>query len=85
MRFLLPISIFLLIGCSSSKKEFASVEEFEAYLNDSGNGYIQSDEVGDLLFEAKLNPFRRPQSTICYSFTNQQTGWKIRFGNQHFL
>lgn len=56
MRFLLPISVFLVFSCSSSKKEFQSVDEFEAYLNDSDNGYIQSDEVGDLLFEAKLNP-----------------------------
>ena len=55
MRFLLPVSLFLLISCSS-KKEFQSVEEFEAYINDSDNGYIQSDEAGDLLFEAKLNP-----------------------------
>lgn len=55
MRFLLPISLFLLFSCSS-KKEFKSVDEFERYINDSDNGYIQSDEVGDLLFEAKLNP-----------------------------
>lgn len=55
MRLLLPISLFLLVSCSS-KKEFQSVEEFETYINDSDNGYIQSDEVGDLLFEAKLNP-----------------------------
>lgn len=56
MRILLPISLFLLFSCSSSKKEFHSVEEFEAYINDVSNGYIQSDEAGDLLFEAKLNP-----------------------------
>lgn len=56
MRILLPISLFLLFSCSSSKKEFHSVEEFEAYINDADNGFIQSDEAGDLLFEAKLNP-----------------------------
>lgn len=56
MRILLPISFFLLFSCSSSKKEFHSVEEYEAYINDVGNGYIQSNETGDLLFEAKLNP-----------------------------
>lgn len=56
MRILLPISLFLLFSCSSSKKEFHSVEEFEAYINDAGNGFIQSDEAGDLFFEAKLNP-----------------------------
>lgn len=56
MRFLLPISLFLFFSCSSHQKEFASVEAFEAYVNDVDNGYIQSDEAGDLLFEAKLNP-----------------------------
>lgn len=55
MRFLLPISIFLIVSCSS-KKDFQSVDEFEAYINDADNGYIQSDEAGDFLFEAKLNP-----------------------------
>lgn len=55
MRFLLPISLFLLVSCSS-KKDFQSVEEFESYINDPGNGFIQSKEIGDLLFEAKLNP-----------------------------
>lgn len=56
MRFLLPISLFLIVSCSSSKKEFASVDEFEAYINDANNGYIQSNEVGELLFEARLTP-----------------------------
>lgn len=55
MRFLLPISFFLLVSCSS-KKDFQSVAEFESYINDPDNGYIQNEEVGDLLFEAKLNP-----------------------------
>jgi hypothetical protein len=32
------------------------VEEFETYINDPSNGYIQSSEAGDLLFEAKLSP-----------------------------
>lgn len=56
MRILLPISFFLLFSCSSSKREFHSVEEYETYINDVDNGFIQSDEAGDLLFEAKLNP-----------------------------
>jgi len=57
MRILLPISLFFfLFGCTSSKYEFNSVEEFEAYITNSSNGFIQSDKAGDLLFEAKLNP-----------------------------
>jgi hypothetical protein len=56
MRLILPFSLFLLFSCSSSQNEFVSMEEFEKYLNDPENGYIQSDEAGDLFFEAKLNP-----------------------------
>lgn len=55
-EFVLILFLFSLYGCFSSKNEFASEKEYHDYLNDIDNGFIQSEEIGDYLFEAKLNP-----------------------------
>lgn len=43
-------------SCFGSKTDFNSDKEFEDYLNDPKNGFIQKDESKDFIFEARLIP-----------------------------
>lgn len=45
-----------LSACSGKQYNFSSQQEFDEYLNDIDNGFIQSYESNDLLFEARLIP-----------------------------
>lgn len=56
MKFIFYILTLFLISCSGKQIYFESEEEFNDYLNDKSNGFIQSKEVGDFLYEIKLIP-----------------------------
>lgn len=46
----------IICSCSGNKTSFETKEDFDHYLNDVNNGFIQMKEVGDLKFEVKLIP-----------------------------
>lgn len=56
MRLLAGILSILLFSCSGNKTSFVSGEDFQAYLNEPDNGFIQSVSVGDFQWDVKLTP-----------------------------
>lgn len=53
--FLFLISL-LFFSCEGGKTSFGTEEEFQAYLNNPDNGFIQSATIGDFIWSAKLTP-----------------------------
>ncbi len=45
-----------MFSCSESRNKFKSDIDFQSYLNNSRNGFIQSEESADFIFEVKLIP-----------------------------
>jgi hypothetical protein len=56
MKFIFYILILFLISCSSKQTRFETEEDFNNFLNKLDNGFIQSKEIGDFLYEVKLIP-----------------------------
>ena len=50
------ILLFFLLSCSGEQSSFSSEDEFQAYLNESDHGFIQSVSVGDFQWDVKLIP-----------------------------
>jgi len=56
VRVLLFVISLLLLSCHSKEDHFESYVDFESYVNDPDNGFIQKQETADFIFEAKLTP-----------------------------
>ena len=74
----------LLAGCSDQQTTFGSEEELMTYVNDSGNGFIQSTESADFILEAQLIPAiaddKEPQLTVRVRLSRQDGGSVLDFG-----
>lgn len=79
------VSILLVLSaCSGQQTDFASEKEFESYLNDASNGFIQSEESNDFLFEARLMPAlkneKETQLTVQLRINRKDNGAALDFG-----
>lgn len=54
--FIFLVFLFLFGSCSKSRTTFDSVEDFNNYLNDVDNGFIQKTVFKGVVYEAKLIP-----------------------------
>lgn len=53
---LIPLVFLGLLSCEKGQLIFNTEEEFEMYLNDADNGFIESSESADFKYETKLIP-----------------------------
>jgi len=55
-RLIYILPFFLLFGCAEQQVEFKDQVEFDNYLNNPENGFINVNKESDLIFETKLTP-----------------------------
>lgn len=62
------ILLIFLSSCMGRKTSFANEKEFQDYLNDADNGFIQSKKSGDFVWDVKLVPSLKNDSLHEVSF-----------------
>ncbi len=84
LTYQLVFVLSFLTGCSDQQTTFGSEEELMAYVNDSGNGFIQSTESDAFVLEAQLVPAiaddKEPQLTVRIRLNRQDGGSVLDFG-----